>query len=223
MKNPMNGDNVVKSRRAKQFWSRVLVWSLVAATIFAIIFSATNYVQGQRSQAAIEQLGANYEQIRAQKIDLCALKANSAKPECLSTGLPAKTIVNNTIEKAVPIPGIPGPIGLTGSVGPMGPSPSPAFLAALAERAHLNFCSTGVCVPEDGTDGVKGDKGDQGDSIVGPKGDSIKGDKGQSAYPFTFTFTTPEGRTYTCSLPEAGETGTCVMAPTPTPEPTPAP
>jgi len=70
-----------------------------------------------------------------------------------------------------------------------------------------------------GTDGATGPAGVQGDP--GPAGvdgtNGTDGAPGQSAYPFTFTFTTTTGLAYICTLPAAGEPGTCTEAPTATP------
>ena len=227
----MDLDNeLAKNRREQKIWLRVMIISLLVALILAIIFSFVNYTQGQRRQAAINQLGANYEQLREQKKDLCDQKENAAEPECLSTGESAEKIVKETIERTIQIPGIPGPRGFTGPTGPPGETPSSEFLMALAERAQAQYCSTGVCIPADGKDGKDDTDGTDGTDGISTDGkDGTNGTDGKDGRSITSTQCGDDGRwivTYSDGTNE--DAGTChatptepAHGPTQTPEPTP--
>ena len=106
-----------------------------------------------------------------------------------------------------------GQMGLQGYQGIPGADstvPGPAGAAGVAGKDST--------IP--GPQGVSGVNG--ADSLVpGPAGvdgtNGTNGTDGQSAYPFTFSFTTTAGLTYTCTLTAANTPGTCTEVPTATP------
>jgi len=115
--------------------------------------------------------------------------------------------------------GPPGAPGRVGPIGITGQSPQCLLQPTRCVGAAGGRGETGAqgSQGEPGADGTAGDQGPAGvDGTDGADGkDGTDGSDGQSAYPFTFKFTSG-ATTYTCTLTAPGATGDCT-ADTPIP------
>ena len=112
--------------------------------------------------------------------------------------------------------GPPGPPGAQGDPGPAGPAGEPGEDGSDGPRGKTGATGATGAQGEPGEAGSPGPAGPQGPmGPIGPSGapgaqgepgpageKGDKGDPGPDAYPFEFTFefTTPNGRTYDCSI-----------------------
>jgi hypothetical protein len=132
------------------------------------------------------------------------------------------------------IPGLSGAQGITGAQGPLGPKGIQGIQGVtglMGPQGIFGVPGSQGTVGAAGATGTVGAKGDTGPAGT-PGADGAKGDHGpagtngtngapgadgRSAYPFTFTFTSTNDQTWTCTLPAAGAPGTCTEVPATTP------
>ena len=192
------------------------VLSLLTLIIFGAWFWQANASQDRVNRAQMTRLstvelgGKNLstalDKQRAQFL-ACA-NAAAGTPGCSAPVAPPAAQVAPQI-----ITGPVGPQGYQGPQGPQGPKGDIGLTGVngLAGVTGTNGTGTNGTNGTAGKDGAPGTPGAKGEP--GPAGASgapgATGQPGQSAYPFTFSFDTTGGRTYTCTLPAAGERGTC--------------
>lgn len=150
--------------------------------------------------AAVELGGKNLssalDKQRAQFL-ACA-DAKPGTPGCnFPVAPPAKEVAPQIVTGPIGPQGYQGAQGAQGAKGDTGLT----GVNGLTGAAGTNGTGTNGTDGTDGTDGAPG----------------APGAAGQSAYPFTFSFTTTAGATWTCTLPAADTPGTCTEVPAPTP------
>lgn len=148
---------------------------------------------------------------------LACAQAAPGTPGCYApVAPPAKEVAPQIITGPTGAQGFQGVQGIQGAQGVKGDT-------GLTGINGIAGTGTNGTNGADGTSGPAGAQGDPGPAGA-PGADGADGPAGQSAYPFTFTFRTTGGMTYTCTLPASGEPGTCTEAlPAPTPTPTATP
>jgi len=191
------------------------VLSLLAFLILGAWFWQANAASERADQAQtarlalVELSGKNLAtQLDTQRAQFEACKdAKPGTPGCTTpVAPPAKEVAPQIVT------GPPGPQGYQGLQGAKGDTGA----GGLTGKTGLNGTGTNGTNGADGTPGPAGAQGDPGPAGVdGTNG--TNGADGQSAYPFTFSFTTTAGLTYTCTLPAANTPGTCTEVPTATP------
>lgn len=209
-------------------------WGLISATIilatlvlgigaFTIVNLATrvaeanerNADQSEQISSLLDDLHASQENAQGlydQLLTLPGVEPNGDDPENILPGTTGP--VGETGARGSPgDPGSEGPPGPPGPPGPQGPDG--------VDGAPGGNGADG----SNGTDGSSGSAGPQGDpGPAGPRGEP--GPAGESAFPFSFTFTTTDSlgqsTTWTCVV-QAPTESTCAPAPTDPPEGEPTP
>ena len=158
---------------------------------------ATVEIGGKNLSSALDKQRAQF---------LACAEAKPGTPGCnFPVAPPAKDVAPQIVTGPIGPQGYQGLQGVKGDIGLTG-------VNGLAGVAGTNGKGT------NGTDGAPGPAGAKGEP--GPTGASgAPGAPGTSAYPFTFSFTTTAGATWTCTLPAVGAAGTCTEVPTPTATP----
>jgi len=203
------------------------VLSLCAFLGLGVWFWQANAVQERADQAQIarlavvelsgKNLAGKLDEQRAQ-FEACKDAKPGTKGCNTPVSPPAAQVAPQVVTGPIGPQGFQGLQGLQGTKGDTG-------LTGINGRAGTSGTDGTGTNGTNGADGIPGPAGAQGDpgpaGVDGTNGtngtNGADGADGRSAYPFTFSFTTTAGLTYTCTLPAAGAPGTCTEVPTTTP------
>ena len=180
------------------------VLSLLAFVFLGAWFWQANAAQDRSAEAQMKRLSI---------VELGGKNLSTALDKQRAQFLACADALPNTPGCNVPVvppAALVAPQIITGPVGPQGYQGIPGADSTVPGPAGKDSVVPGPAGKDSVVPGIQGRPG--ADSVVpGPAGkdSTVPGPQGQSAYPFTFSFNTTSGLTYTCILPAAGERGTC--------------